>query len=243
MFRTTQWTQILNARTIDESRRREMLGQLLVQYWKPVYCYLRRKGHRNEQAKDLTQGFFTQVVLDRELVQQADRAKGRFRTFLLTALDRYVIDVHRAETAKKRRPPKPIIGLDGLESPDMLCLSDEASPSEAFDYAWASALIDEVLADAQRECKGRGMAVHWEVFAAKVLRPILENTESPAYEELCAMHGISEERKARNMVITVRRRLKAVLEHHVRQLVGADDEVADEIDDLIEILSKSSAAS
>ena len=108
-FDTTHWTTIFSARTLDDGRRRESVERLLGRYWKPVYCYLRRKGHDNEAAKDLTQGFFQEVVLGRDLVQKAESQKGRFRTFLLTALDHYVTSVYRADAAKKRRPEEGLV--------------------------------------------------------------------------------------------------------------------------------------
>lgn len=90
-FYTTCWTVIADSNTDDETRNRLIINDLLSRYWKPVCCYLRRKGHDNESAKDLTQGFFCEIVLGRELIKKANKRKGRFRTFLLTALDRYVI--------------------------------------------------------------------------------------------------------------------------------------------------------
>ena len=81
------WSQFIRARTSDESRRRAIMGRLADAYWKPVYCYLRYKGYDNERAKDLTQGFFCDIVLERDIFQQADLDKGRFRTFLLTTLN------------------------------------------------------------------------------------------------------------------------------------------------------------
>jgi len=59
MFQTTCWTEIISAKTTDQARQKLIINNLLSRYWKPVYCYLRRKGHSNESAKDLTQGFFT----------------------------------------------------------------------------------------------------------------------------------------------------------------------------------------
>ena len=87
-FLTTQWSLIDD---IQEGRDRDsaLIGFLLKQYWKPVYCYLRHTGHHNEQAKDLTQGFFHEVVLNRDLVGRADSSRGRFRAFLLHALKQY----------------------------------------------------------------------------------------------------------------------------------------------------------
>ena len=86
VFLTTNWSLIEGIQSTDDNNR-SLIELLLKRYWKPVYCYLRRKGHSNEQAKDLTQGFFHEVVLNRNLVQRADQSKGRFRAFLLHALD------------------------------------------------------------------------------------------------------------------------------------------------------------
>ncbi len=125
-FRTTHWTEIFDARSDDEPRRHAALEELLGRYWRPVYCYLRSKGHDGEAAKDLTQGFFHEVVLGRGLIQQANRARGRFRTFLLTALDRYATSLHRAEKAKRRMPQGGLVrleGIDGLNVPEPATLA------------------------------------------------------------------------------------------------------------------------
>ena len=77
-FPPTEWTRLIHC-----PQREVVLAELCRKYWKPVYCYLRSMGLGNEQAKDLTQGFFTEKVLGQDLVQKADREKGRFRNFLL----------------------------------------------------------------------------------------------------------------------------------------------------------------
>ena len=80
-FLTTHWSFVDNIdASNEEDRNRALVGLLLKRYWKPVYCYLRRKGYGNEQAKDLTQGFFYEVVLGRQLIEKAERSKGRFRS-------------------------------------------------------------------------------------------------------------------------------------------------------------------
>ena len=92
-----------------------LIGSLLKDYWKPVYCYLRCRGFANEEAKDLTQAFFHEIVLGEDLVKQADRGKGRFRSFLLTALRNYLINVRDKETAQKRLPRGRLIPLDRVD--------------------------------------------------------------------------------------------------------------------------------
>ncbi len=240
-FQTTHWTEILDARTLDEARKRDAVGTIVRQYWKPVYCYLRRKGCDNDRAKDLTQGFFHEIVLGRELISQADRKKGRFRTLLLTALDRYTTSAHRAETAKKRMPAEGLIPLDAMDMSRTPQPAKGSTPDQAFAYAWASTLLDKVLAEVKEGCRKAGQATHWEVFSLRILRPTMEDADSPALAQVCAQYGISDETKASNMVITVKRRFRRVLRNHVRQFVASDVEIYEEICELMRILSAGGA--
>jgi len=241
VFQTTRWSNIRDAGTQDELRRKLSVDNLIIKYWKPVYCYLRRKGYENEIAKDLTQGFFHEVVLGRELIQQADQAKGRFRTFLLTALDRYVTSVYRKETAKKRLPKHGMIHLESEILSNIPKSQLQEPPEQVFNYAWASNLLDQVLAEVREEYCNTGMETHWEVFRIKVLDPILEDAEAPSFAEICKKYGIESESKASNMIITVKRRFGVVLRRCLRQFVQSDSEIEDEYNQLIEILSKGGA--
>jgi hypothetical protein len=96
VFLTTHWSLIEDVKKRPDEDR-ALIGLLLERYWKPVYCYLRQKGYDNEQAKDLTQGFFHEIVLNLNLVQRADQSKGRFRSFLLYALNEYLMNERRSE--------------------------------------------------------------------------------------------------------------------------------------------------
>ncbi|MHC4109503.1 MAG: hypothetical protein ACYSUY_00410 [Planctomycetota bacterium] len=240
-FQTTDWSEIRNAKTFDETRRKEIVGSLLRKYWKPVYCYLRFKGYANEPAKDLTQGFFYEIVLGRELVQQADQAKGRFRTFLLIALSRYVTDVHRIATAKKRIPKDPVVQLEAIELPNLPTGQTEERPEQGFYYAWAADLLDEVLGRVRSEYCSTGRVIHWQVFQAKVLEPIFQNTKAPSLAEICTKYGVDSEDKASNLIVTVKRRFRTVLKRCLRHFVQSDSEVEEEFNELIKILSMGSA--
>ncbi len=237
VFHTTQWDEIRRARTLDESRRRPAVGELLARYWKPVYCYLRSKGFNNEAAKDLTQGFFHEVVLGRGLIQRAESNRGRFRTLLLTALDRYITSWRRADAAQKRRPAEGIVPLEGAEGARLPEPAHSARPDEVFHHAWAAALLDDVLSELERECAATGKRKHWEVFRARVLTPIMENVEPVPLTVLCERHGIDSEMTASNMIVTVKRRFQAILRSRIRRFVNSDDEVDEEIRDLIAALS------
>ncbi len=240
-FQRTHWTQILGAQTTDEAGRQAAVNDLFVAYWKPVYFYLRRKGYDNETAKDLVQGFFLEVVMGRELIQRADPAKGRFRTFLLTALDRYVASVNRAGRRAKRVPPGGLVHLDAINWDDVPEPHHVVTPDETFNYAWASALLDEVLKKLELECIETGKQTHWDVFCARALNPILKNEEPVAVADLCARYGIDSERKAWDMVSALKQRFRAILRFHVRLFVETEDEVDEEIGELLKIFSKKGA--
>lgn len=240
-FHTTHWTEILKAHTQDESRQRAALDVLLRRYWKPVYCYLRRKGYKNEESEDLAQSFFHEVVLGRKLIQKAKSSQGRFRTFLLTALKRYVIDTHRIEKAKKRVPEPGLISFADIEWLNVPERIRSVSPNVLFDYAWASSLLDQVLTEVESACCGTGQTIHWAVFNARILQPIIENADPPSLGTLCLQHGISNESVASNMIITVKRRLQAAMRRHVRDLVASDSDVDQEIRGLAKIFSDSGA--
>jgi DNA-directed RNA polymerase specialized sigma24 family protein len=237
-FQTTQWTAIEQIKSGDDTRNRALIGDMLSAYWKPVYCYLRHKGYDNEQAKDLTQGFFHEIVLGRKLIQQADHAKGRFRTFLLTALDRYLTSAHRKQTAKKRIPRNKLIQMDDMQPPDLPDAVEGLTSEESFNYVWISQLLDEMLAEVRAECRRRGMEVHWKIFRARVLEPILEGTAPPPLAEVCKRHGIGDGIKAANMILTVKRRFQAALRRRLRQSVASEADVSEEMVELMQFLRK-----
>jgi RNA polymerase sigma-70 factor (ECF subfamily) len=238
-FQTTHWTAIEGVRSGVPSHAQALIGELLNAYWKPVYCYLRRRGYGNEEAKDLTQDFFQEVVLGRELIQQADRAKGRFRTLLLRALDRYLVSVHRKTTARKRIPPARFVPLEdsGLEALPP-AVSGLDGP-DVFNYAWITALLDGMLADVRAQCVQRGMGLHWTLFYERVVQPILEDRDPPRLADLCAHYGIDEPTRASSMIFSVKRQFQAALQQHLRDSVARDDDVQGEVGDLVQFLTRS----
>lgn len=241
-FLSTQWTQLLTPRESDDERR-ALFDDLIRRYWKPIYCGLRRKGHDNETAKDLVQGFFLEIVFGRDLVAHADCTRGRFRTFLLTALDHYVTDVYRFQGARKRMPVGGLGSFDADHGESAFAATDGATPGAAFEYAWAEALLGRVMRDLETEYVEGGKAAHWRLFQARVVRPILDGTPPPALSELMAPLGISDEQKASNMIATAKRRFQSILRQHVRQSVDSEDEVDAEIADLMQVLSTGRARS
>lgn len=232
-FRTTQWF-VIEAVQKHQDPERAMINTLLERYWKPVYCYLRASGYNNEQAKDLTQGFFHEVVLQRNLIDRADPAKGRFRAFLLHALKQYVIDTKRRDSSSGRIPPEKLVSLEIAPVPELPQTVAAGAPEDSFLYAWKSALLDLVLAAVQAECLASGQQVHWQLFRDHVLHPILEGRESPPLRELCQHHSVESEKTASNMIITVKRRFQRAIRNHLRSTVSSDSEADEELRDILQ---------
>ena len=184
-FLTTHWSLIDGVNSSEEARNRMLIGLLMNRYWKPVYCYIRRKGCDNERAKDLTQGFFHEVVLQRNLIEKADGAKGRFRSFLLMALDRYLANVYEKESAQKRKPRGKLVSLEAIDPCDLPASITASSPEETFHYAWISTLLERVLEQVEVKCHEDGKTVHWNVFRDRVLEPIAERTAPTSLKEIC----------------------------------------------------------
>jgi DNA-directed RNA polymerase specialized sigma24 family protein len=238
VFLTTHWSLIGEVGAGNDEKDRALIGLLLDLYWKPVYCFLRHKGYDNDSAKDLTQDFFHDVVLGRNLLQRADSSKGRFRSYLLTALKRYLINVAAAQGAQKRIPREKLVSLDGIDPAELPQALPELSAEASFDYGWTAALLERVLAEVQTQCQTDGKAIYWQAFQDRVLQPIQEGTDPPAVKEICQRYGIANGIKLSNMIVTVKRRIQAALQSQVRDSVVSDAEANGEMDILMHFFSK-----
>ncbi len=217
-------------------REDALVGLLLQTYWKPVYCYLRRKGRDNEEAKDLTQDFFHEVVLNRHLAGRADKDKGRFRSFLLHALNQYLINRDRDATAQKRIPRGKLVSIDTTELPVLPASLAEATAEDSYQYAWLSALLEQVVSEVRVACQQQGMETHWVLFEERVLGPILADRERRSLTELCETYGVEDTKKASNMIVTVKRRFRSTLVEHIRNTVVSDEQVSEELGYLLQFL-------
>lgn len=237
-FLTTHWS-LVGGMAPERDKDQALVAVLIQRYWKPVYCYLRRKGRQNEEAKDLTQSFFHEVVLNRGLLQRADPAQGRFRTFLLHALDQFLIDQKRRETAKKRIPKDKIVPLDVAHLSELPEAALRGSDADCFTYVWKSTLIDQTLSEVCAACREQGLQTHWHVFEDKILQPLRQNTQAPSMREICARYDIENESVASNMLVTVKRRFRAALRKNLRLTVLSEGDVDDELREMLSLFGKS----
>jgi RNA polymerase sigma-70 factor (ECF subfamily) len=237
-FLTTHWSLIDNIQA-GHDKDRALIKLLLQRYWKPVYCYLRRKGFNNEDTKDLTQGFFHEVVLNRQLIQRSDQAKGRFRSFLLHAVNQYIINQRAKQTATIRIPRDKLVSLESIDPSELPEDMSACEPDASYNYAWVSALLDQVLAAVKQSCSEEGLQTHWEFFNARIIEPILTGEPIPPLSDICTHLGVEDTRRASNMIITVKRRFREMLRKHIRNTVISTDQVEEELDEIISFLPKS----
>jgi len=238
MFLTTHWSLIEDVQS-EHNKDKALIGLLLDRYWKPVYCYLRRKGYDNEQAKDLTQGFFHEVVLNRNLVQRADKSKGHFRTFILHALDQYILNEKRRQATQKRNPKGRLVSFDIISPPALPEAVSRLSPEDSYNYAWTAAMLDKILSEVETRCLEDDMEIHWRIFQDRIVQPILTDTEPPSFADTCEKCGIEDQKKASNMITTVKRRLQKALRDYLRIIATSEDEIYEEFSEIMQFFKKS----
>jgi RNA polymerase sigma factor (sigma-70 family) len=188
-FVTTHWSVVLRAGLADTTRARVALGRLCQTYWYPLYAYVRRRGHSAHDAQDLTQEFFTRL-LERHSLASATPERGRFRSFILTAMNNFLVNEWSKARAKKRGGDCQTFSMDLAAAEERFDLepADNSTPDKLFEKQWALALLNEVLnrleAEYQREGKN-------ELFAA-LKQTLMGSRESQPYEELAARLDMSE---------------------------------------------------
>lgn len=156
-FATTRWSLVRAANHGPEDTVRRALEELCQAYWYPLYAYSRRRGHEPADAEDLTQGFFAQL-LQRDDLAKADPARGRFRTFLLTAFQHYLMNEHARAHAQKRGGDRVAWQLDITQAETRYACepSDERTPERIFERRWALDLLERVRRLVQDEYAATG---------------------------------------------------------------------------------------
>jgi RNA polymerase sigma-70 factor (ECF subfamily) len=212
---------------------RESLARLCQSYWFPLYAYVRRRGYPPEDSQDLTQAFFARLV-EKNWVADADRSKGRFRTFLLTAMKHFLADEWDRARADKRGggvTPLPL-SFDTAEARYNEEPADSETPERIYERRWAVALLGEVLNRLRTEYEDEGKGA---LFAA--LDPCLvgERTRQP-YAELAESLNATEP-AIKSAVHRLRQRYRQLLREEVAGTVDSADEVEDELRHLFAALT------
>jgi RNA polymerase sigma-70 factor (ECF subfamily) len=224
IFATTHWSVVLSAGRHDTTRSRDALAGLCRTYWPVLHAYVRRRGFSPQDAEDLTQEFFARL-LEHNWIARADAQKGRFRSFLLTALRRFLADEWDKARAQKRGGGRPAVSLDcELAGPD-------APADAAYDRQWALALLERTMARLRAEFEQAGKAREFE--GLKTF--LTTDRKEIAYAAAAAASGLSEG-AARVAVHRLRRRYRELFREEIARTVAGPGEVEAELRHLIAVL-------
>ncbi len=232
-FVTTHWSVVLTAAGNDTTQAQEALSCLCETYWYPLYAYARRRGHGPEDAQDLTQEFFARL-LEKHWLARADREKGKFRSFLLMAMKRFLANEwDKAQSLKRGGQIRFVpFQFDTAETRYTREPADASTPEQVFEKQWALTLLQSVLqrlrADYEHDGKGK-------LFEA--LEPCLIGSRATQpYGELASTLGMTEG-AVRMAVSRLRERYRQYLKDEIAKTVATPAEVDEELRHLFRALA------
>ena len=236
-FAPTRWSIVLEAGNSETTSEHALgaLSELCQMYWPPLYAFLRKRGYRPEDAQDLTQGFFADLIETRAYAR-ADREKGRFRSFLLGTLKHFIADIRDRGRALKRGGGMILQNLDDkaiAEAETRVAHAAKWQAEEIYDREWAALLLRQALDRLTQECALAGKAD-----LLSHLMPYLSATEESAipYEQM-AKRAHRPVTTLRSDVARLRKRYRAILREVVRETVSDTAEVDEELRYLCRVLA------
>ena len=224
-FASTHWSVVLAAGGRDDNRSGEALAKLCATYWYPLYAFVRRQGAGPEDAEDLTQGFFAHL-LQHEALATVDRAKGKFRSFLLASLRHFLADARERARAQKRGGGRALVPLDVASAEKRYALepADPASPDKIFERNWALALMEQLLDRLRAEQVVADKRAQFDL-----LRDcLMGDPDAPRHADLAVQLGVSED-AVKMAVSRLRRRYRQLLRQEIAHTVSTPTEIEEEI--------------
>lgn len=231
-FASTHWSLVLRAGQRIDKQADDALATLCQRYWLPLYAYARRRVSDVDQAQDLTQSFFARL-LEKNVLASATPDRGRFRSFLLTALKNFLSNERDRAHTLKRGGNCHRLSLDWEEGESRLSLepAHNLTPERLFDRQWTFTLLEHVLTRLRAEFESKGKGLHFEL-----LKGAITGEQSIAsYADISQQLGLSEA-AARQTARRLKRRYRDLLREEVAQTVASPDELDDEIRQLFGIL-------
>ncbi len=233
LFATTHWSVVLAAGESQQPETAVARESLCRTYWYPLYAYVRHRGHSPEDSQDLTQEFFCRLLQGNYLAR-VDPQKGKFRSFLLAAMNHFLANEwHRSQTLK-RGGNLTFLPLDGVEAEERYRGErfGSCSPEEIYERAWAMALLERVIGRLSQETAATGQCAPFEQ-----LKPLLIGERpSLSYSELALKLGTTE--AALKMAVhRLRKRYAQLVHEEIAHTVPDPLEVEAELRHLRAVLS------
>jgi DNA-directed RNA polymerase specialized sigma24 family protein len=224
---------VLAAGSTPTPDSRASLAALCKVYWQPIYAFIRRNGYDRDQAEDLTQGFFV-AMLEKNYVGDADRQRGRFRTFLLAAVKHFLANEWDKTHALKRGGGTTAVPINPREAEEWYVPEaiDQRTPESLFERRWALSLLEHVIGKLRVEFAGKGKAEHFD----KLSLVLDGEPAANRYEGLAAELGVSAG-ALRVAVHRMRNRYRELLRAEIADTVSTPEEIDEEIHFLLSVLS------
>ena len=232
LFASTHWS-VVSAAGQEDTHAGDALASLCETYWYPLYAYARRRGCSPPDAQDVTQEFFSRL-LKGNWVADADRRRGRFRSFLLSAMKHFMANERNKARAQKRGPGQPLVSLDDASAEPRYRLEpvDERTPESSFDRGWALTLLEKALGRLDEEYRLDGKT-NW----MEAMRPALVAERAGIdYGNVARELGITET-AARVAVHRLRRRYRKLIQAEVASTVVSSGDVEAEMRHLFRALA------
>jgi RNA polymerase sigma factor (sigma-70 family) len=230
-FTTTHWSIVLEAQG-ESPAAQEALEKLCRTYWRPIYAFLRRQGRPPEEAEDITQGFFAQLLKRRSL-DAVRKEKGRLRSYLLGALKYFVTDEQRRTMAIKRGKGQRLIPLEELRADERIEMepSDPMTAEMIYERRWALTVLERVLSRLKEEYLAAHNAALFD--ALKQLLP--DEPGAPSQADIAARLGMTEN-AIRQAFYRFRQRYQALLREEIANTVATPADIEDELRHLITVI-------
>lgn len=234
VFATTHWSVVLAAGQGESAPAQRALEALCRGYWYPIYVYVRRKGYGPDEAQDLTQEFFIQLIA-KEHVRLADREKGKFRTFLLAMLDYFLAREWSRAHRQKRGGQFTFIPLDQATPEERYRLepTDNDSPEKKFLRQWALAVLKQTMSALEQECDATAKGALFR----EVKNLLSCERDGATYAEIAQRLSMNQG-AVRVAVHRLRQRYGELLRSEIAQTVSRPDEIDDEMRYLLAALSQ-----
>jgi DNA-directed RNA polymerase specialized sigma24 family protein len=237
LFASTRWTLIRRAVESQPPASESLaaLSELCGIYWRPIYIFLRRQGIMEHDAQDLTQGFFADLIENRAYAR-ADKAKGRFRSFLLGAVKHFVSDARKRERALKRGGGEPLLPLDEgtiAQAEAQAARSEGWSADRLYEREWAMALLRQVMQRLENESQLAGKGALFKELRAHLA---VETEGGAPYEEIAARLS-RPAATLRSEVARLRARYRAILREEIRGTLTEAEDVNEELQHLRQVMA------
>ena len=232
-FTTTHWSVVLEAQG-ESPAAQEALEKLCRTYWRPIFAFLRRQGIPPEEAEDITQGFFAEL-LERRSLSAVRKEKGRLRSFLLGGLKYFLANEERRAMAVKRGKGQRPIPLEELRAGERIETepADPMTPDQIYERRWALTVLERVLSRLKHEYLAADNAALFD--SLKQLLP--DEPGSPSQAEIAARLGMSEN-AVRQAFYRFRQRYQSLLRDEIANTVATPGDIEDELRHLIAVIGE-----